>query len=215
VITVTPGKASTLTSLVSLKSATQVASGSGITVMLQTIDASENLETTGGLAVAFKLVNTKGAQGTFGKVTYVGNGLYEATFTGSIAGTNLIEATIAGAKVVSTTPITVTPGQYSLSKSVVTVTPAAQGGGITVTLQTKDAAGNDLTANLPTEGVPIVFELGSTTTGGQGVFGTATYLGNGEYTATFTPLIAGNNTVVALIDSVKVTSKAPTITIAT
>jgi hypothetical protein len=74
-------------------------------------------------------------------------------------------------------------------------------------LQTKDAAGNNLTADLLTAGVSISFELGSST-GGQGTFSAATYMGNGEYEATFTATAVGSNTILALIGNSKVTSKA-------
>jgi hypothetical protein len=76
---------------------------------LQAVDAYGNLETTGGMRVAFKLVSAKGGKGTFSKVIDNKNGTYTVTFTGTIAGTNTIEATIAGFKFASTVAITVTP----------------------------------------------------------------------------------------------------------
>jgi hypothetical protein len=135
------------------------------------------------------------------------------TFTGTIAGTNSIEAKIGGVLVVSTVAIRVTPGPYSLAKSVVTVSPpgsVAVGKTITVYLQTKDAAGNNLTTDLLTEGLPISFELNDST-GGKGSFNSVSFIGNGEYEATFTATAVGSNTVPALIANLKVTSKAPTI----
>jgi hypothetical protein len=60
-----------------------------------------------GLAVTFMLGS---GQGTFGKVTYAGNGIYQATFTASKAGSYTIEAAIAGAKIKSTASIIVTSG---------------------------------------------------------------------------------------------------------
>ena len=211
-LTVLPQTASVAKSTVTLTPTSTVVSGQSITVTLQTADEYDNLETTSGLAVAFKLAGGSG-QGTFGKVTYIGNGKYQATFTGTIAGSNTIEATIAGVKVASTQAIAVTPGPYSLSKSVVTVSPPGivkSGGTITVYLQTRDAAGNDLTTDLRMEGVTISFELGIAT-GHEGTFGAATYLSNGRYEATFSATSVGTNTVVALMDDAKVTSTAPTI----
>ena len=101
-VTITP-VASLLTSIVSLSSAS-VASGSGVTVTLQTKDANGNNLTAGGLAVKFALASTSGGQGTFGSVTDNHNGTYTATFTGTIAGANTIKATIGGNAVTSTAP---------------------------------------------------------------------------------------------------------------
>ena len=214
VISVTPGTASVAKStLTVLGGTTQVTSGSGITLTLQAVDGNGNLETAGGLIVGFKLASAKGSLGTFSKVIDNKNGTYTVTFTGTIAGTNTIEATIGGVKVTATAAITVTPGSYSLAKSLVTVSKpvsVAPGKTITVFLQTKDAAGNNLTTDLLGTGT-ISFELGNVNGGGQGTFASATYIGNGEYEATFTAASVGSNTIVALIDNSPVTSKVPAI----
>jgi hypothetical protein len=213
VISVTPGTASAAKSiLAAFGGTTQVVSGSAITLTLQAVDAYGNLETAGGLAVAFKLVSAKGGLGTFSKVTDNKNGTYSVTFTGTIAGSNTIEATIAGVKVTATVAVTVTPGSYSLAKSVVTVAKpgsVAPGKTIAVLLQTKDAAGNNLTTDL-LGSETISFALANST-GGKGTFSAATYMGNGEYEATFTATNAGSNLVVALIGNSRVTSKAAAI----
>jgi hypothetical protein len=192
-----------------------VVSGGTTTVTLQAVDAYGNYEIAGGLSVAFAMGSTTGARGTFGKTTDNKNGTYTAVFTGTIAGTNAITATVGGIKVTTgAQAITVTPGPYNMSTSVVILSAAsvAPGGTVTVFLQTKDAAGNDLTTNLLTEGIAISFALG-TTSGHEGTFSSVTYVGNGEYTATFTAASAGSNTVVAEIGSGKVTSKAPKIAV--
>jgi hypothetical protein len=216
-INVIPAAVSLANSVLNV-SHTSVQSGSGSIVSLRVVDTYGNPEPA-GLAVAFRLGNGNG-KGTFGKVTYAGNGVYQATFTGTIAGNNAIIAAVGVAKFTSTAAIIVTPGPYSLAKSVVTVakpgivvlgrTIIAGGPTIAVFLQTKDAAGNDLTTNLLAEGVSISFELGDST-GAKGTFSAATYLGNGEYEATFTATGVGSNTVLALIGDSKVTSKAPAI----
>jgi hypothetical protein len=203
-ITVVPGAASPAKSLVSLSSGSVVA-GSSITVTLQAIDLKGNLETSGGLTVAFKLGSTKGAQGTFSKVTDNKNGTYSATFTGTVAGSNTITATIGGAVVTTAVPsITVTPGTVSLAKSVVllSATSVAPGKSITVTLQAEDAYGNKLTQS----GLIIAFALASMT-GGLGTFGSVSDNGNGTYTATLTATVAGSNNIVAQINSQALTSK--------
>jgi hypothetical protein len=165
--------------------------------------------------VAFELGIASGGQGKFGKVIDNKNGTYTATFTGTIAGKNTIVATIGGSKVTSTQAVTVTPGFFSLAKSVVSVAAlgrVAENNPITVTLQTKDAAGNNLATDLLTEGVSISLELGSST-GGKGNFSSVVYVGNGEYSSTFSATAMGSNTVLALIGNSKVTSRAPTIVV--
>jgi hypothetical protein len=191
-----------------------VQSGSAVTVTLQAVDIYGNPE-AGNLVVGFKLKGGSG-QGTFGKVTYAGNGVYQALFTGTIAGTNTIESTVGGASVASTAAIAVTPGPYSLAHSIVTVSPSANvavANTISITLQTKDAAGNDLTTDLLLEGVSISFELSNGSGGGQGLFSPVVYLGNGEYKVSFFATSVGSNTVLALIGGSKLTSKAPAIVV--
>jgi adhesin/invasin len=103
-LTVTPAAVSLTNSVLNVSQGS-VQKGSQVTVTLKAVDAYGNLE-TGGLAAAFILLSGKG---TFGKVTYVGNGIYQATFTATSAGSVIIEATIAGARFKSTGKITVTP----------------------------------------------------------------------------------------------------------
>jgi hypothetical protein len=210
-LTVTPGPVVVADSVVNVTSGS-VQSGSPVTVTLKAVDVFGNPESS-GLVVVFKLGSGTG-QGMFGQVTYAGNGIYQASFTGTTAGNNTIGATVGGVKVPSDALITVIPGPYSLAKSVATVSPSiiGPGGTTTVTLQTRDAAGNILSTNLLTDGVSITFELGSQT-GGQGQFGSVSYLGNGEYSVTFTATSIGSNTILALIGGAKSTSKAPTISV--
>jgi hypothetical protein len=185
-LTVTPAPASLAKSLVNLSNNT-VASGDSIVVALQAQDAYGNPETSGGLAVAFRLSGGTGGQGKFSTVTDHRNGTYTATFAGTRVGSNLIVATIGGARVTSTAPtVIVTPGMYSLANTIsVSYLSVAVGKSVTVSLQTRDSAGNDLATNLLAEGIPISFELG-TPTGHEGTLSSAIYAGNGKYTATFT-----------------------------
>ena len=176
------------------------------TVTLTAKDANGNQEPTGGLTVVFSL-GTGNAGGTFSSVTDHGNGIYTATFTGTILGTNTITASINGTALTSTAPtITVTP---SLTLSAVTVSPSSivSGTTSTVTLTTTDANGTQ--EFVP--GLTVVFGLGAGT--GSGTFSSVTDNGNGTYTATFTGTTAGTNTITATIDGSAVTSTAPTITV--
>jgi Repeat of unknown function (DUF5650)/IPT/TIG domain/FG-GAP repeat len=208
-VVVTPGPVSLTMSSVAVSLAS-VRSGERAAVKLLAVDAYDNPETAANLPVTFMLGNGSG-RGTFGQATSIGNGRYQATFTGTIAGNNTIGAILGGAGVTSKAPIRVTPGQYDLVKSLVTVSSSTVrvGGGITILLQTRDAAGNDLTTNLLPNGVNILFELGTLTSGGQGQFTSAVYVGNGEYEAEFTAKSVGINTIVALIDDQKVASRPP------
>ncbi|HEV3310908.1 MAG TPA: invasin domain 3-containing protein, partial [Chloroflexota bacterium] len=110
VLNVSPAAVSLTNSVVTV-SEESVQSGSRVTVTLKAVDAFGNLEIL-PLAVAFKLGGGSG-NGTFGNVTYSGNGLsgdgiYQATFTGTKVGSTVIEALIDGFKVKSTALITVT-----------------------------------------------------------------------------------------------------------
>jgi hypothetical protein len=104
-LAVTPVAVSLTNSVLNV-SKESVGVGSEVTVTLTAVDNYGNLEAM-GLAVTFMLGS---GQGTFGKVTYAGNGIYQATFTASKAGSYTIEAAIAGAKIKSTASIIVTSG---------------------------------------------------------------------------------------------------------
>ena len=67
-------------------------------VSVQAIDDFGNDE-LGGLAISpFLLSSGSSSKGTFGKVTYAGNGIYRATFTATEVGQAIIEAVIARVK---------------------------------------------------------------------------------------------------------------------
>jgi hypothetical protein len=210
-IAVIPGAASTATSYVTVASPQTVEAGTSIAVTFQTVDASGNKETSGGLKVAFELGNRAG-RGTFSSVKDNRNGTYTTTFTGTIAGSITIVATINGHKVATATPtITVTPGSVSLAKSVVTDSPGsvASGSPIALVLQPRDAWGNDVDLS----GQQVVFSLGSAR-GGQGTISAATYNAvNGTYTTTFTGTIAGTNTIKATYNNSAIASAAPAIVV--
>ena len=100
-----PGSVSAAISTLKLGAAS-VAVGGAISITLQAVDAYGNDLTTGRLKVAFKL-GTGSGKGTFGKVTYAGNGQDEVRFTGTKEGTNTVIATIGGARVKVAPSITV------------------------------------------------------------------------------------------------------------
>ena len=209
-LTVTPGTISITHSQVST-ALPSVQLGGETTVVLQGEDSYGNLETTGGATnIAFELENSTGGHGTISSVKDNGNGTYTAIFIGTVDGPNTIEATIGGSPVTSTTPVSVTGAAVNLADSLLSVAAATvqSGSGIQVSLQAESAKGVKETSG----GLIVAFGLGSGS-GGQGTFGPVSYLGNGVYTATFTGTLAGKNTIIATIDGLKVTSKAPAISV--
>jgi hypothetical protein len=82
----------------------QIGSQVFVTVQIEDIYGNPELQK---LAIAFALGNGSG-KGSFGKVAYLGNGTYQATFTGTKVGSNTIEAFVNGLKVHSAAAITVT-----------------------------------------------------------------------------------------------------------
>jgi hypothetical protein len=105
-VTVTSGPANITNSTVTV-SELSVQVGTLVTVTLKAVDDYGNLEAA-GLAIAFMLGSGSG-KGTFGKVSYAGNGIYQATFTATKVGSNTLEALIGGVKFKSTATILVTP----------------------------------------------------------------------------------------------------------
>jgi adhesin/invasin len=208
-ITVTPGAVSLAQSTVSI-SPSSIQSGDTASVTLTAVDAAGNLE-TGGLSVVFGL-GAGNSSGTFSAVSYLGNGAYTATFTGTTAGTaTTITAGIGGSAITSALPtIKVTPGAVSLARSLVSISPSSiqSGNTATVTLTARDANGNQESGG----GLTITFGLGAGSS--SGTFSSVTDNGNGTYTATFTGALAGTaTTITAGIGGNAVTSALPTITV--
>jgi adhesin/invasin len=207
-ITVTPGNADLAQTIVALNP-TSILSGGTSTVTLTVRDANGNQLAAGGAAVVFGL-GAGTAQGTFGTVTDNLDGTYTAVFTGTTAGTNTVTATFDGQAVTSTAPtITVTPGAADPAQTLVSINPAtiASGDTSTVTLTAIDANGNQLAAG----GSTVGFGLGVGT--GAGNFAAVVDNGDGTYTSIFTGTTVGTNTVTATIDTIAVTSTAPTFTV--
>ncbi|MES2964462.1 MAG: invasin domain 3-containing protein [Bdellovibrionota bacterium] len=192
----------TITATVSL--AASVASGSGTTVTLVTYLNGVQLS-TGGLNPTFSLTGAGTSTGTFGAVSYIGSGTYQATFTGVLAGTAVdITATSGGTAFASVTTdaISVTPGAVSAATSLVAVSSSTvqadnvELSNITVTL--KDAAGNLISGKTVTAS-----HAGGTGTGAISAF---TDNSNGTYSGTFSGRVSGTaTTVTAVGDGVTIT----------
>jgi hypothetical protein len=202
-IVVTPGQVSLTNSLVKLVQST-VTSGDSITVLFQAKDAYGNIVPLTNPGVGFFLGNPTGGQGTFTLVNSLTNGLYSATFMGTIAGTNRIQGSIDGLALTSKAPvITVTPGAVDLANSIVVapVNTVGLNGTTTVTLVAKDSYGN----RLNTGGLSVLLIL-LNPTGGAGTFTKVVDNHNGTYSATFTGVTPGDNEIFGLIDDGVVTS---------
>ena len=165
-------------------------------------DANGNQEPGGGLNVTLALGGTPTATVTDNK-----NGTYTATFTPATLGTNAASATIGDQPVTSTATVTVV-GTVDLTKSTLTgpTSPMASGTTATVTLVARDALGN----REPVGGLTVKFALQSTGAGvASGTFGSVKDNKDGTYTATFTAVTAGINTITATIGGQPVTATAP------
>lgn len=182
-------------------------SGTVTTVTLTARDQYGNAIGRGGDTVTFA-VSGGTSTGTFSAVTDHGNGTYTATFQGSVAGTpDTVHATLDRVAVTSPLPlIRVLPGAASLAQSVVTADSAtiASARATIVRLTAKDAAGNAI----PTGGLGVAF---SATGPGTGTLSTTTDQGNGTYTAAFTGVLAGADTIHATIGGQPVTSTPPVV----
>jgi hypothetical protein len=189
---------------------TPIPAGVTTTVTLVTRDYNDNPLPTGGYQVGFSLVNSAGAQGTFGGVVDHQNGTYTATFTGTTAGSNSITAFITGVGALTSPPagITVTLGAYSPSNSTVTLSNSDIGlnGSTLVTLTARDVGDNQLT----TGGLAVSFSLVNAG-GANGSFSAVTDHLDGTYSAVFTGTVPGSNSITASVNGQQVTSAAPEI----
>ncbi len=186
-----------------------IESGNTANVTLTTRDAFGNPLTGGGLTVHFGL-GAGSASGSFSTVSDNRNGTYTATFIGVLAGTNTVTATIDGQAVTATpATVTVTPAPFTLAQSNVTVVPAtiASGDSATVTLTARDADGNAETGG----NLAVFFSLGAGSATGS--FGVVTNNNNGTYSASFTGVNAGANTITASINGQPITSAPAPITV--
>ncbi len=125
-------------------------------------------------------------------------------------GSDTITATIGGRLVTSAATVSVVSVPFSLSQSTIAVSPSnpiPSGGMATVTLTARDANGNLLSGG----GLSVMFGLGGGNA--QGTFGPVIEMRNGTYTATFTAIVAGTNTITATIAGQAVTSTPPTVTV--
>lgn len=127
---------------------------------------------------------------------------------GTVAGVNALSAE-AGTHSLAFTASGV-PGPAAASESFVTVSDdvVVANQAITVTLHGRDQYGNDVTAG----GGAVTFSASGGTS--SGVLGTVIDQGDGDYTATFTGVVAGSATFIgATVDGDAVATAAPSVTV--
>lgn len=189
-----------------------VASGATAVLTLRAMDAQGRALSRGGSAVTFDASGGR-STGVLSSAIDKGDGTYEATFTGVIAGSGTtIGATIAGAAVTTPLPvIKVQPGAFSSARSTLAVNPRTvlPGGKATLEFTARDAAGNQL----ETGGLAVTLQV----SGGSavGVIGSVTDHGDGRYTAPFTAAQAGTPlTVSAIVEGAPASTSLPTLAVA-
>lgn len=205
-----PGISLSLEKSVVSVSTSAVQSGETVTLTAQIKDQNGN-PYTDLVPVKFKVLGGTGT-GEISDVTYLGNGLYTATFSAMYAGSALtVYASASNKELVSPLPtLTVVPGVFSLAYSIVTVSTASidSGNTSTVTLTAKDAQNNQLS----TGGLTVNFSTGGG--GSTGTFSAVTDHGDGTYSASFQGVVSGSATnIQAQIHNMSVTSGFPTIAV--
>lgn len=190
-ITIVSGAVSQNTSVATISSST-VGGGATATVSLQLRDAASNNVADAGRAITFGIDNGT-STGSFSAPTYMGNGLYTATFTAGTAGTqSRITGYIDGQPASVYTVVTVTGGTPDPANSIlgVNMSSVAAGSTATVSVLVRDSAGNPLPSASPTFSPSL---SGGTSTG---TFGSFANNGAGSFTSTFTGETAGSMTTI-------------------
>jgi hypothetical protein len=163
---------------------------SNITVTAR--DVAGNPLTTGGAGV---VVTVAGANTATPVVTDNGDGTYTTTYTPTVAGTDNVAITLNG-NAIGGSPYSTVIAAGTLDPAASTITPPAQivaGGDSTVTITARDAHGNQVAAGGATV---VLFINGVNPPSTPPV----TDVGNGTYTATHSPTIAGLEEYDATID---------------
>ena len=174
------GAAATATSQVTT-AAGSVTAGGSTTITVQLRDASSNPLTSSGGSVTLQTT-----LGTIGPVSDNADGTYTATLSTTTSGTATITGRINGSLITDNAVVTVSVAGATASQSVATVPPGTAGALTTVIIQARDAQGNNLTAG----GAAVDVTVSGANTVAQFA---ATDNGNGTYTATYTPTVAGTD----------------------
>lgn len=117
-----------------------------------------------------------------------GSGVATGTLSSTGVGSKTVSATINGTPVTQTEVVLVGPGPADAGQSTATVPAGTSGSPTVITVQARDQFGNDLA----TGGETVVITVSGANTAGPI---SATDLGNGTYSATYTPAASGPDVV--------------------
>ena len=164
-----------------------------------------------GLADTLTFVSDTGTGVAFGAVTESADGVYTATFSGTVAGSYTLSPQLNGTAVSGlSASVTLNAGEFSATTSTFTASPAsilADGAeAATLTFTAKDTAGNGITGLADT--LTFVSDTGT------GVaFGAVTESADGVYTATFSGTVAGSYTLSPQLNGTAVSGLSASVTL--
>ncbi len=163
------------------------AAGTAVNITVQARDALGNPVTSGGATVA---VSVAGANPGSLTVTDPNDGTYTASYTPTVAGGDNLTITLNGGGI-SGSPYahTVTAAALSPSNSTASFNPPSPTAGqqVDITVQSRDQYGNLVT----TPGATVVINV----TGANTATPPVTDVGNGTYTASYTPTSSGTDNI--------------------
>lgn len=182
-ISVVPGLPNSTLSTITTSSATVVA-GSNVLLTFTLRDSQSNLISAGHVITFGASGGT--STGTFGAVTNQGDGTYTVQFTGHVSGTaKTIQASVDAAPFGATTNVQVLTGTPHAGNSSIAASPSpvASGASSTITATVRDSENNPIVADITFDAIS-----GSST----GVVSGASYIGGGQWQATYTGVISGS-----------------------
>jgi hypothetical protein len=175
------------------------------TILIQARDGGGNPLTSGGATVVVIVsgANNPGAL----TVTDRGDGTYAASYTPTVAGTDHVAITMNGTPI-SGSPFTSTVGAGAVSPahSTATVPDGAVGLPTDIVVQARDGNGNPLTSG----GATVVVTISGANAVGPI---TATDMGDGTYSASYTPAVAGTDSVAITMDGTPISGSPFTSTV--
>jgi adhesin/invasin len=189
-IATVPGSASAATTQITSDVA-GVAAGGTATITVQARDGNSppnDLTSSGGTVV---LSTTAGS--SLSAVIDNGNGTYTATLSTTTVGAKTITGTINGQAIVDNAVVTVSVAGVSAAQSSATVPAGTAGAATNIVIQSRDQFGNPMGVGGSTVEVTV---SGANTVA---TF-TATNVGDGTYTAAYTPAVAGTDNVAIILD---------------
>lgn len=181
-----------------------MAAGGTVSVSVLTRDGSGNSLTTGG---EFVSVSVSGANASSPVVSDNGDGTYSATYTPTVSGTDMVVVSLNGTGIGNSPfTITVNPGNAVGAFSTATVPQSGTSAGTTnIVVQARDGFGNAVL----TGGAAVDINV----TGANAAAPAVTDVGDGTYTASYTPVTAGPDQIAITLNGVSVSGSPFTSTV--